>query len=155
MSYFKDNTRVWGIVVGAKRRGNIGCDIFYIRASDPNGHIEKIDGLKEQPFMIEFQPFGGKKDGAMINQLEKQTIPKSNTPSLSNLGGIDLTPANMNLQTKVMDSRFRGNDSEGIKFQLDPAMLAQLQNAPGFVPVIINIQPMTDLRQFLGIDAAT
>jgi hypothetical protein len=70
-------------------------------------------------------------------------------------GGIDLTPDNMHLQTKVMDSRFRGNDSEGIKFQLDPAMLAQLQNAPGFVPVIINIQPMTDLRQFLGIDAAT
>ncbi len=29
-------------------------------------------------------------------------------------------------------------------------MLEQLQNAPGFVPVIINIQPMTDLRLFLG-----
>ena len=30
-------------------------------------------------------------------------------------------------------------------------MLEQLQNAPGFVPVIINIQPMNDLRLFLGI----
>ena len=57
-----------------------------------------------------------------------------------------------------MDSRFRGNDngkggndSEGIKFHLDPAMLQQLQNAPGFVPVIINIQPMTSLYDFLGI----
>ncbi len=79
-------------------------------------------------------------------------------------GGIDLTPANMNLQTK-MDSRFRGNDREGggndsreggndnggIKFHLDPAMLAQLQNAPGFVPVIINIQPLKSLREFLEI----
>ena len=59
-------------------------------------------------------------------------------------GGIDLTPAKMNLQTKV-----DGNDSGGIKYHLDPAMLQQLQNAPGFVPVIINIQPLKDLRTFL------
>jgi hypothetical protein len=58
-------------------------------------------------------------------------------------GGIDLTPANMNLQTQ--------NAGEGIKFHLDPAMLQQLQNAPGFVPVIVNIRPMTDLGQFLGL----
>jgi transcriptional regulator with XRE-family HTH domain len=74
--------------------------------------------------------------------------------STSSPGGIDLTPANMNLPTK-MDSRFRGNDKEGngndngIQFHLDPAMLKQLQNAPGFVPVIINIQPLTDIRTFL------
>jgi GNAT superfamily N-acetyltransferase len=59
------------------------------------------------------------------------------------LGGIDLTPARMNLQTQ--------NIGEGIKFHLDPAMLAELQNAPGFVPVIINIEPMTDLRRFLEV----
>jgi len=58
-------------------------------------------------------------------------------------GGIDLTPANMNLETQ--------NGDEEIKFHLDPAQLAQLQNAPGFVPVIINIQPMTNLKQFLGL----
>jgi hypothetical protein len=65
-------------------------------------------------------------------------------------GGIDLTPANMDLQTKV-DSRLRGNDAKGIKFHLDPAQLAQLQNAPGFTPVIINITPLTDLKGFLEI----
>jgi hypothetical protein len=59
-------------------------------------------------------------------------------------GGIDLTPANMNLQTN--------NTGDGIKFHLDPAMLKALQNAPGFVPVIINIHPMTDLQVFLGIN---
>ena len=58
-------------------------------------------------------------------------------------GGIDLTPANMNLQTR--------NAGERINFHMDPAMLQQLQNAPGFVPVIINIQPMTNLRVFLGL----
>ncbi|MBF0571304.1 MAG: hypothetical protein HQL12_05470 [Candidatus Omnitrophica bacterium] len=57
-------------------------------------------------------------------------------------GGIDLSSAGMNLQTQ--------NNAGGIKFHLDPAKLAQLQNAPGFVPVIINIQPVTDLRNFLG-----
>ena len=58
-------------------------------------------------------------------------------------GGIDLTPANMHLQTK--------NAGQAIKFHLDLAMLKQLQNAPGFVPVIISIQPMVNLRAFLGI----
>jgi len=49
----------------------------------------------------------------------------------------------MNLQTQ--------NSGGGIKFHIDQAMLQQLQNAPGFVPVIINIQPMRDLRGFLGL----
>ena len=58
------------------------------------------------------------------------------------LGGIDLTPANMNLQTQ--------NAGEGIKFHLDHVMFQQLQNAPGFVPVIINIQPLKNLQTILG-----
>jgi len=57
-------------------------------------------------------------------------------------GGIDLTSAKMNLQIQ--------HAKEGIKFHLDLAMLEELQNAPGLVPVIISILPMTDLRQFLG-----
>ena len=58
-------------------------------------------------------------------------------------GGIDFNSDKMNLETK----------SEGgeIKFHVDPAMLEQLRNAPGFTPVIINIQPMNDIRLFLGL----
>jgi DNA mismatch repair ATPase MutS/CheY-like chemotaxis protein len=63
--------------------------------------------------------------------------------TIARRGGIDLTPAHMNLQIR--------NTGEAIKFHIDPAQLAQLQNAPGFVPVIINIQPMRDLRAFLGV----
>jgi hypothetical protein len=59
-------------------------------------------------------------------------------------GGIDLTPANMNLQTQNVNGE--------IKFHMDSAMLKQLQNAPGFVPVIINIQPLTNLPEFLGLN---
>ena len=62
--------------------------------------------------------------------------------SVSPNGGIDLTPSNMNLQMQ--------NAGEAIKFELNPAMMAQLQSAPGFVPVIINIQPLKDLRTFLS-----
>jgi hypothetical protein len=58
-------------------------------------------------------------------------------------GGIDLSRANNVLQTQ--------NNNGEIKFHIDPAMLKQLQNAPGFVPVIISIRPMTDLRRFLGL----
>jgi hypothetical protein len=59
-------------------------------------------------------------------------------------GGIDLTPANNVLQTQ--------NVGQSIKFHIDPAQLAQLQNALGFVPVIINIQPLKSLSDFLGIN---
>jgi len=66
-------------------------------------------------------------------------------------GGIDLTPAKMNLQTKI-DAAQGG---PGIKFHLDPALLEQLQSAPGFVPVIIDMHPVTDIRLFLGIKEAS
>jgi len=77
-------------------------------------------------------------------------------------GGIDLTKTNMNLETRVMDSRLyvkggrsldlQGNgNAKGIEFHLDPAMLQQLRNASGFVPVVINIQPMHSLKEFLEL----
>ena len=77
------------------------------------------------------------------DDIEKK-IPKPETDKAMAIrkGGIDLTPANMNLQIQ--------NEGGEIKFHLDPAMLQQLQNAPGFVPVIISVQPMTSLRKFLG-----
>jgi hypothetical protein len=62
-------------------------------------------------------------------------------------GGIDLTPAKINLQT-----REGGDDKEDIKFNIDRAMFRQLQNAPGFIPVIINIQPLKSLSVFLGLN---
>ena len=61
-----------------------------------------------------------------------------------NKGGIDLTQANMHLQTQ--------NAGKSIKFHIDLAMLEQLRNSPGFAPVIINIQPLKSLSEFLGIN---
>gem|GEM_PF-3554827 len=57
-------------------------------------------------------------------------------------GGIDLT------SDKALTVQ---NNGQGIKFHIDPAMLQQLQNTLGFVPVIINIQPLKSLQEFLGL----
>jgi hypothetical protein len=79
--------------------------------------------------------------------------PKANTEAhldAAMKGGIDLSKVEV-------DSRFRGNDMVGngndtrIRFHIDPAQLARLRNASGFVPVIINIQPLKSLPEFLGI----
>jgi len=58
-------------------------------------------------------------------------------------GGIDFTASKTPLEIQ--------NAGAGIKFHLDPAMLKKLQDALGFVPVIINIQPMNNLRSWLGL----
>jgi hypothetical protein len=76
-----------------------------------------------------------------IGKNPKLRIDKTKSPNnrLAN-GGIDLNSIDKDLQTK---------ENGEIKFTIDPAMLEELQNAPGFVPVIINIQPLTDLPTFL------
>jgi hypothetical protein len=58
------------------------------------------------------------------------------------VGGIDLT------SDKVLEVKEEG---AGIKFKMDPAMLEEFRNAPGLVPVIINIEPIKDLPRFLGV----
>ena len=55
-------------------------------------------------------------------------------------GGIDLSSFESGVQTQ--------NAGGVIHFHLDPAMLAQIQKSPGFVPVIISIQPMADFKWF-------
>ena len=70
-------------------------------------------------------------------------------------GGIDFKPDKVDSAFAVKNSggeiSAKGGSASGGNFHIDPAMLEQLQNAPGFVPVIINIQPVDDLRLFLGI----
>ena len=88
-------------------------------------------------------------EGKVLERLKRLSVTKQHAESLPSeamlgaRGGIDFTPARM----KVEDI----NTGQGIKFHLDPTLLKQLQNAPGFVPVIINIQPMRNLEVFLGL----
>ena len=61
-----------------------------------------------------------------------------------NTGGIDLTRDKIRLQVQ--------GKVQGVGFMFDPAMIRQLQNAPGLTPVIIDIQPMTTtVPMFLGL----
>jgi hypothetical protein len=73
--------------------------------------------------------------------IKKITLGPGSAMNVKN-GGIDLS------KVKV-DSR--GNDSAGIQFHIDPAQSAELQNAPGFTPVVIDIRPLADVAAFLGV----
>jgi len=64
--------------------------------------------------------------------------------AMADNGGIDFKMNNVSVQG---DPR----NAQGIAFRFDPAMLQQVRNASGFSPVIVNIQPMKDLRGFLGL----
>jgi hypothetical protein len=101
--------------------------------------LDKIGGYLGEKYYLDST---GKPQAYLVADFAMGVEIKKNAKS--DFGGIDLTPANMNLQTQ--------NSSGEIKFHLDPAMLQQLQNAPGFVPIIINVQPLNNLQQFLGAD---
>ncbi len=62
----------------------------------------------------------------------------------SRKGGIDFTDDKISLGVQRI--------GDGIKFNMDPAILNRLQNAPGFYPVIINIAPLSDLNTFLSLN---
>jgi len=99
---------------------------------EPKLRDELIDAARKQRSgNREFALTG---DHAMFTENENKSGP----------GGIDLT------SDKALAVQ---NNGQGIKFHIDPAMLQQLKNAPGFVPVIINIQPMTNIRFFLGLNS--
>ena len=106
---------------------------------DPNENVEGV----EAHYTILFNP--SLVVGALGLSQETARSDKATIASGKN-GGIDLTPQQMNLQIQ--------NTGASINFHIDPAMLRQLQDATSFVPVIIRIQPITDLALFLGITPA-
>ena len=105
------------------------------------GHAKELIQTIVIPWVLKHDPTGPLANAIKVNR-DSRGVGGTTTVKKQNAGGIDLT-SNKFLQTQ--------NAGAGIKFHLDPAMLEQLRRAPGFVPVIINIQPMTDLRVFLGL----
>ena len=65
--------------------------------------------------------------------------------AMTNEGGIDFKSATVNEALHVQ------SNNDEIRFHLDPAMLQQFQNTAGFIPVIIDIQPVSDLKAFLTV----
>ncbi|MBF0570972.1 MAG: hypothetical protein HQL12_03775 [Candidatus Omnitrophica bacterium] len=133
------------LVDDGNHRGHIYRKLQTDKGLGRNGSAFKFSFQKENLFQKhEFQPAFSRWTLDRKGHITKIIHVPGKKQRGNGVGGIDLTLANMNLQTQNSDGE--------IKFHLDPAQLMQLQNAPGFVPVIINIQPMTDLRQFLGLD---
>lgn len=65
-------------------------------------------------------------------------------------GGIDLTPAQMDLVVRSFTSVLGKQNNLRLKF--DPAMHGMLMKAAGFEPVIVNMQPLKSLPGFLGFN---
>ena len=75
-----------------------------------------------------------------------EALPSKNVPNSMNVnhsGGIDLNPSQINMTTN--------SHGPAIEFNLDPAMLARLQNASGVSPVIMGVKPLASLSEFLGL----
>jgi hypothetical protein len=81
-------------------------------------------------------------DGVVVARDSIVTVDKA---GINGTGGIDLTPEQLKLQTT-------GNTMP-MEFKFDPAEIRRLQNVPGFFPVILDIQAMPDLPEFLGLTA--
>ena len=94
--------------------------------------LRREEGRRQKVQLVSQEPSDQKRNTAMVTD-----------PT----GGIDFNSINKDVQIKNKD----GN----ITLQIDPAMFARLQKAPGFVPVIINIQLLKNLQQFLNADTAT
>ena len=103
-------------------------------------------------YMLDAQNAKNEEIRSVIGQMMQELKGKSAGGNAAQLaigkngkGGIDFTANKTPLEIQNAGAR--------ITFHLNPAMLEQLKNAPGFEPKIIDMQPLTDLKAFLGITA--
>lgn len=115
-----------------KMEGVIQDRSVYVAENGRNGEIAGGRGQTERSVIISgYDAFGVTR----ANGSRPQIVP----------GGIDLNPALGDLITNSAEG--------GIRFHFDPAQLQEMQNAVGFVPVIINLESINDLKMFLGLSA--
>jgi hypothetical protein len=66
--------------------------------------------------------------------------------NVNNVGGIDFTDYEKSLIIE--------DESPNLPVMIFPPLQEQLKNVPGFVPVIINIEPLYSVPAFLGMEQA-
>ena len=108
---------------------------FQSLATDSNV-LEKVDNMVRERYAL----VPAVRTGTILDRSQAVSITNN---AINPTGGIDFNSDKLNLQLQ--------NNGGEIKFHIDPAMLQQLKNASGFVPVIINITPLKDVSVFLGI----
>ena len=128
---YKDSYRISVITPGFESR------YLFVGQSTNIFSFASAAGIDLGSYFIRIERTKGKeiKDGDILH-----IEPRKYRAMMNNTGGIDLT------SDKALSIQ---NNGQGIKFHIDPAMLKELQNTPGFVPVIISIQPMMDLKSWL------
>jgi len=99
-------------------------------------HESKLNGLIDQ----------GNEDALKEREISHLSSGDEAMLGVERKGGIDFNIDRMDLQVK--------NENGEIKFNLNPAQLEQLRQAPGFKPVILGIEPLESLPRFLGISEA-
>lgn len=103
-----------------------------------------LDGLQQQEDMdLINKRFLKEKFPGLFTVTKNNDETQNKAMTIEKRGGIDLTSASNDLQIQ--------NSIKGIKFHIDPEQLEKLQKVSGFVPIIINIQPLTDFRLFFGL----
>ena len=80
-------------------------------------------------------------EAAMMGQEQILEPQRADRKNLNDVGGIDLNPANLNLHIK--------RDGNGIALPIEFQDVSNI-NVNGFTPVIINIQPVSNLPLLLG-----
>ena len=113
------------------------------------GDILVVTGLGHVPQIQEALEREDKKNKKGRNIVPMPIEIPSATTATPPTGGIDLTAGKIPLKIRTGASQDAFGDDSSIQFHFDPAMLQQLRDAPGFVPVIIDIQPINDLKGFL------
>ncbi len=124
-----------------------GRSFSFVLSSEAN----KVKAALQEHF-IDNQEWRKKWEGTYAGSLIEQALNEYglNDKAMLKRGGIDFTADETPLEISA-----KGGPASGWQFHIDPAMMQRLQNAPGFYPVIINIKPMSDLRQFLGLASSS
>jgi len=126
-------------LVDSERKPSLKDWFSYSKVLDSIEYLFKLDPEELRSLALQLMENNWSKELAKIVAEADAAMVKTTTP-----GGIDFNADKIGLQIQ--------NDGESIRFKMDPTMLQQLQNAPGFVPVVISIQPMENLALFLGLD---
>ncbi len=79
---------------------------------------------------------------SIVETLQKLTDDSTQSERSANPGGIDLN-------TNTLDVTIKSPGAE-IKYNIDPAMIESLNNVAGLTPVVVLIQPLNSLAQFMG-----
>ncbi|MBF0479041.1 MAG: HAMP domain-containing histidine kinase [Candidatus Omnitrophica bacterium] len=117
--------------------GDLNQNVFITESEHVNAAIQVLEWLNT---------FSGKTiaESGPFNALTWQTSSSDAAMTVKAVnGGIDLNSVNKILHTQ--------NTEDAIRFHVDPAMRQYWHDSSGFVPVIINIFLLSNLRKFLEI----